>query len=167
MRVAVKDANIILDLYDIALLDTFLEIDFQFITSDFVKGEIKTPGAMEQLAEMAQSGMIEIISLEYEELNDLFLLKESNRALSITDCSVLYLAEKYDAIMLSGDRSLRNTAKDAGIEYHGILWVLDMLIETEKISHSEAMDKLNLLMSINSRLPVDECRKRLIRWNEK
>lgn len=41
MKVAIKDANIIFDLYEMDLLETFLSLDFDFITSDFVNRELK------------------------------------------------------------------------------------------------------------------------------
>jgi len=42
MKVAINDANIIFDLYEMNLLETCLGLDFDFITSDFVNSEIKT-----------------------------------------------------------------------------------------------------------------------------
>lgn len=81
------------------------------------------------------------------------------------DCSVIFLAEKYKAILLSGDRAIRITAKTIGIEYHGILWALDQLIEQNIITSKTAKDKLIYLMSINNRLPQKECQKRIDRWN--
>ncbi|MFP4369737.1 MAG: hypothetical protein ACLFR2_09170, partial [Candidatus Kapaibacterium sp.] len=80
------------------------------------------------------------------------------------DCSVIFLAEKYKAILLSGDKAIRTTAKTIGIEYHGILWALDQLIEQKIITSKTAKDKLKYLMSINNRLPQKECQKRIDQW---
>lgn len=41
MKVAIKDTNIIFDLFEIDLLETLLNLDYDFITSDFVNSEIK------------------------------------------------------------------------------------------------------------------------------
>lgn len=42
MKVAIKDANIIFDLFEMDLLEIFLSLDYNFITSDLVNSEIKT-----------------------------------------------------------------------------------------------------------------------------
>jgi predicted nucleic acid-binding protein len=80
------------------------------------------------------------------------------------DCSVIYLAQKHDAILLSGDKPVRLAAKSVGIEYHGVLWALDEMIKQSIIPKKTAKIKLQQLMLTNNRLPKSECKKRLERW---
>lgn len=108
--------------------------------------------------------MITVESLDYEQLSEAYNLKSEQPGLSVPDCSVIILAKKYDAIVLSGDRLLRNKAKEFGLEYHGILWILDTLVESNKITTIIAFQKLKELMYNNNRLPISECNKRLEKW---
>lgn len=77
------------------------------------------------------------------------------------------MAQKHNAIILTGDKALRNKAKQSCIEYHGILWILDILIKFNKITNNIAYNKLIELMKTNKRLPTSECNKRLEKWSNK
>lgn len=82
----------------------------------------------------------------------------------------MQLAEKIDAMVLSSDKAVRNCAKKKSIEYHGMLWIFDKLIETKKISANLASEKLqklihsNIVYQNNNEL-VTEMEKRLKIWN--
>lgn len=165
MKIAIKDANIIFDLFDMELLDEFLSLDYHFITSDFVQSEIKSPETKKKFSNLIKKKKIKIESLSFEELEEADKMKKYKSGLSMHDCSVIFLAEKYKAILLSGDKAIRSTAKIIGIEYHGILWALDKLIEQQIITSKAAKEKLTYLMSINNRLPQKECQKRIDRWS--
>jgi len=167
MTVAIKDANIIFDLYEMDLLETCLLLDFDFITSDFVNSEIKTETLKLIINDYKSKNLISIESLDAEQLTAAFQIRLEQPGLSIPDCSVIILAQKHNAIILSGDKALRNIAKLSGIEYHGILWILDTLIECNKITKETAFRKLKELMKTNKRLPVSECNKRFENWSNK
>jgi len=68
------------------------------------------------------------------------------------------------AILLTGDKPLRNAAAKNNTRVHGILWVMDQLVKKTIIDHKEAHAKMMLLMKVNNRLPIGECEKRLKRW---
>ena len=73
--------------------------------------------------------------------------------------------QKTKPLYLPGDNILRKYAESNQIEVHGILWVLDELINEEQISEKIAYLKLTQLMETNSRLPKNECEKRLKKWS--
>lgn len=167
MKVAIKDANIIFDLFEIELLETFLSLDFDFITSDLVNSEIKTVTLKLKINDCKTKKLISIESLNYKQLSEAYNIKLEQPGLSIPDCSVIILAQKHNAFILSGDKVLRNKAKELGLEYHGILWILDTLIDFNKISKNTACIKLKELMKTNKRLPLTDCNKRLEKWSNK
>lgn len=95
--------------------------------------------------------------------------KNYPRSLSESDCSVLYFAEKHNAILLSSDKVVRNTAKRRSIDYHGMLWVFDRLVESGLLIPKEASGKLQQLIKANivfqnNRELVAEMEKRLKAW---
>jgi len=67
---------------------------------------------------------------------------------------------------LTGDKNLRKAAVKEKITVYGILWVFDQLLVHKIITKEIAHEKLSNLISINSRLPKTECKKRLNLWRE-
>jgi predicted nucleic acid-binding protein len=92
------------------------------------------------------------------------LFNDSSNGLSLADCSAWALAEEKDATLLTGDNKLRKEAKKGDIDVHGILYVFDLLVKNMIINKNTAVEKLNLLMEQNPRLPMRECNKRLRLW---
>jgi rRNA-processing protein FCF1 len=89
--------------------------------------------------------------------------------LSETDKSVLYIANKLDACVLSSDKALRNCANNKGIEYHGMIWIFDKLVETSALTKKEAIKKLKQLIDTNfvfqnNKQLIAEMEKRLKLW---
>jgi predicted nucleic acid-binding protein len=164
MKIAIKDANIFFDLLEMDLIDEFLSLNYSFLTSDFVQSEIKSEKAKSKFESITKKGLIKIESLSFEEMTEAYKLKELKAGLSMPDCSVIYLAQKHDAILLSGDKPVRLAAKSVGLEYHGVLWALDEMIKQSIIPKKTAKIKLQQLMLTNNRLPKSECKKRLERW---
>jgi hypothetical protein len=71
------------------------------------------------------------------------------KSLSESDKTVIYLAEKLQAMLLSSDKIVRNFSKANAIEYHGMLWILDQLLLSEQITFRVAIQKLNDLITNN------------------
>jgi hypothetical protein len=92
------------------------------------------------------------------------------KSLSDTDKTVIYLAQKIKAILLSSDKAVRRFAKEQSIEYHGMLWILDQLVENELLKPKEASEKLRHLITENfiyqnNQEQLHEMDKRLKKWN--
>lgn len=93
------------------------------------------------------------------------------KSLSETDKSVLHVANKLNACVLSSDKTVRNCAKNKYIEYHGMIWIFDKLIEANILSKKDAADKLQQLVATNfifqnNKPLVDEIQKRLKLWQQ-
>lgn len=92
------------------------------------------------------------------------------KSLSETDKSVLYVANKRNACVLSSDKVLRNCAKNKQIEYHGMIWIFDELVKSNILTQTEAVIKLNKLVTSNyifrnNKQLEDEIEKRLKLWS--
>lgn len=161
----VNDANILIDLLKIDLLDSFFQLEHDFQVTDMAFAEIQEENAAD-LSTFLENGLLTRQGFAFEELLQIQFLEVENPALSIADCSCLYLSKKVSATLLTGDAALRRIAEQNNIAVHGILWVLDEIVAGGLISEKEAKDKLILLMGLNLRLPANECRKRLKYWNK-
>ena len=84
--------------------------------------------------------------------------------LSEQDWSALYYAQQLNALLLTGDKRLRNLAKQKGVNVCGVLWILDQLVDTSNLAKQEACRFLTELLLKNKRLPSAECDQRIKLW---
>lgn len=159
----VNDANILIDLLKIDLLDSFFQLEYDFHVTDMAFAEIQEENTAD-LSFFLETGLLTRQGFSFEELLQIQLLEVENSVLSIADCSCLYLSRKVTATLLTGDAALRRIAEQNDIPVRGILWVFDEMVDGGIISKQEARDKLFELMELNPRLPAKECQKRIKAW---
>ena len=159
----VNDANILIDLLKIDLLDSFFQLEYDFQVTDMAFAEIQEANAAD-LSFFLDNGLLTRQGFSFEELLQIQFFEVENPAISIADCSCLYLSRKVSATLLTGDAALRRVAEQNDIPVHGILWVFDEMVDGGIISKQEARDKLFELMELNPRLPAKECQKRIKAW---
>ncbi|HCN82767.1 MAG TPA: hypothetical protein DIT07_03985, partial [Sphingobacteriaceae bacterium] len=70
-------------------------------------------------------------------------------SLSENDKTVLYVASVIKATILSSDKAVRRQAKKQSIEYHGMFWIFDRLVDLSLITKVEAANKLKYMMTSN------------------
>jgi len=164
MKIAINDASILIDLSTINLLDPFLKLPFEMMTTDFIIEEIKDPRISEEVQACIKQKRLTVISSTLEEMNTIQEIAYRLPSLSYADCSVYFHSRRLNAILLTGDNRVRKEAISSGLEVHGILWVFDKLVAEMVITKRVAFNKLSELMIINTRLPRKECQKRLKKW---
>lgn len=165
MILLVNDAGILIDLLKADLIESFFGLGYECHVTDMVAAEVKEENAT-QLDNFFNTGRLIKKTFEFEELLQIQAMEIRHKALSIPDCSCLYLSQKLSATLLTGDAALRRIARQNNIRVHGLLWVFDELLRHRLISVIVACEKLERLISINPRLPMDECEKRLIKWRK-
>ncbi|MCX7028133.1 MAG: hypothetical protein NT061_11795 [Spirochaetes bacterium] len=164
MILLIHDANVLIDLISIDLLDLALSLPFRMATTDLVRREIEDPGQACALASCIERGRLGIINSTIQEMKAIADSMERCTRLSLADCSVLYHAAKVNGIVISGDGKLRKEAMARHMEVHGTPWILSQLVESSGVSISIAIEKLERLMEMNPRLPHKECQKLLDAW---
>jgi len=167
MKVVINDANILIDLVKLDLLDVFSKLNFELHTTDFVYEELneEQKGTLSSLLESGALNIIETIEVQdFQEINR--LLNQSN-GLSFEDCSVWYYSAKLSGILLSGDAKLRKKVRKNGVEVRGIIYVFDELIKQNLITFPKGIEKIEQLLQLNNRLPKTEIEKRIKSWNKK
>jgi predicted nucleic acid-binding protein len=167
VRVVVNDANILIDLIDVELLNVFFQLNYEMHMADSVINEFENEGDVKRLNTLIKKGKLKQHRFGPDAITEILEYRDRYSArLSFPDCCCIYLAINLSATLLTGDRPLTNAARENGITVHGTLWVFDQLINAELMNHKDACMKLLELMSINRRLPISECKKRLSRWNK-
>lgn len=150
MIIVVKDANIIIDIIDLGLYQSIFKLKFKFITSDIIVSEIKRNDQADIIKKMDK---LEIVKFDEQDLIQIINYSNKTKQLSFADCSVIYLSKKENAILLTGDKAVRNFAEGNGIKCHGILWLINQMVENDVITKEQAIQNLNELKYRNNRLP--------------
>lgn len=91
-------------------------------------------------------------------------LRKQYRHPSDADLYALWWAVNYRWGLLTGDWELRQAAKAQGLEVHGVLWILDQLVATERLCPLAAARALKKMLEGGARLPPEACQKRLQQW---
>jgi predicted nucleic acid-binding protein len=169
MRIAITDACIFIELHGLGLTERFFELPCEMHTTvDVINEVLEEQAAILHVFE--RQCKLSIYSIEETERQEILSLPFP-KALSENDKTVIFIAGKLDAIVLSSDRAVRNYAKNLGIECHGILWILDKLVECGIICALDAATKIERLMIENlfyhNNLGlIAEMRKRITVWKK-
>ena len=162
-RIAIQDANILIDLVKTGLFNHCLALHYQFTTTNIILDELYDE-QVELIQPHISSGKFVVIEILAEELVEIQKLSLEDTRLSEQDWSAVYYALQKEALLLSGDKRLRGLARSKGLTVHGIFWLLDQLLAIKILSSTEACSFLKQLMSENKRLPAGDCEKRIKKW---
>jgi predicted nucleic acid-binding protein len=155
----VVDANIWIDLDEGSLLASVFRLCFDWLAPDVIVRELSTTVRRE----LSACGLQEI-ELSPEQILEVARVAALYPALSDPDLFALALARSLKVGLLTGDRRLRDAADREGIAVHGLLWLLDQLVNRQITSPLEAAAALERMISRGARLPEVEVEQRLHRW---
>lgn len=167
MHIIINDANILIDIAKLDMVELFSKLNFSLYTTDFVINEIENPDQLKTIERLCNNKKMEIITTTSERLFYIYdIYNNQTKGLSVADCSVWYYSKQMNAILCTGDGNLRKQAKKDNIEVRGILYIFDELLRQDIISYHYATEKLEKLRKSNVRLPTEEIKKRLFLWKK-
>lgn len=167
MRIIVEDTNIIIDLFNVGLLQFCKKMDIVFHTTEFVIKEIKRPEQRSTLKGLISNEELKMVVFNIEEMLQLANLEEECRStnnLSTADCSVVLLAERLGCRLLTADQKLVHFAQSRGLETSGFLWLTDKMVEKGIVSPKDMVEYLNRYLETNKRAPEKEVNKRIAQY---
>jgi predicted nucleic acid-binding protein len=138
----------------------------EFAVPDVVLAELEG-GGEPQPANLIALGLkpVELTPSQVLEAVRLAAVHQATTNVSIADVFALALAKTTSAVLLTGDSHLRSVAEQEGVEVHGTLWVLDQLVEEQKlITAEEGAFALSRMKAAARRLPKSEVDARQLRW---
>lgn len=151
-EIVIYDANIFIDVIDMAIIDVLREADYRIHTTSLVTSEII---CAEQKA--ALSGL-QITVYRYDSIEqyaDLYTFKDSiqsQKNLSDSDFSVLKLALDKSAPLYTSDAQLRRVAKIHGVQVHGSIGLVLELNRSRLLTREEACEAIARLQKANTRI---------------
>lgn len=163
MQIVVTDANIFIDLLEVQAIAEFFALPFEICTTDFVYAEIVEEKHRELLEAFKRSKKLRVYSFTPEEMMQISTLQTQPSLKRIADRSVFWKAQELHAMMLTGDRSMRKVGEAAGLEVHGILWVVECLVRETIIAKETAIAFLHNLQTLNPWLPEKEVEETICR----
>ena len=161
--VYIADANILIDLLDLQLGELWTS-HFKCFTSVEVFNELVLEGSPDDHAWLFDPDSVEVRSLDEDKLSQAASIREAHPALSFPDCTVVVLARSESLIVLSGDGPMRKKAATLSIEVHGLLYVLDQLVQIGALPGKEAVQLCRRWQMINPRTPQKLCDKYCADW---
>jgi predicted nucleic acid-binding protein len=158
--ILVTDTNIWIDLNSGGILAEVFRLPYEFFTTDLSIQELITPD-WETLRELG----LQAHDLAPEDILELARLRQNHRHLSLVDLAALLLAKTLVASLVTGDRRLHELARARGLEVHGVLWLLDEMINYQTLTPEQAKTALRKMLNEGARLPGSECQKRFEIWS--
>jgi hypothetical protein len=159
--VLVTDTNIWIDLDHGGLLELMFQLPYQICTADFARVEIRSV----DIAILERYGLI-FQELGKELIAELFRLRQHKAAMAIADLAAFLLAREQGAVLVTGDRNLVRFAIDAGVDVHGLLWLMDEMIRLGVLEPGKGADSLKIILEYGARLPAEECIQRIRVWSK-
>ena len=155
----VVDTSVIIDLHVGQILTLFFKLPYNFVTADAILAELLEP----------EGQLLIEFGLQQEELSGTQILKVMQltaiyRQPSVNDLFALVLSKELQIPLLTNDKNLRRAAIQEGVAIHGTLWILDEMVRLAVVSKQQAAHALIMMRERSSRLPQDECDKRLSEW---
>jgi len=140
---AVCDAEFLIFLSKLSLLDKFLELYDVYITN-IVKDEVLVEGkpGYQELLEAINKGKIKIKKVEENEFFELMITSGIDEG----EASAIILAKKINAIFFSDDKRARKTAEKLGIKISGLIGFIQKLCKNNLISKKDMEYYLNRLI---------------------
>ena len=169
-KIVVNDTNVFIDLFNVGLLEGFFSLPWEVHTTEFVLLELTREGQRDSVSQYEDNGLLHIPVFDgsvMSEIVELYLQHMSKTNVSLTDCTVWYYAKRNSYTLLTGDRKLRNASLNDGVEVHGVIYVIDQLVEEGILAKRIAISKLKQLGKSNQRLPKDEIVKRIRLWEKR
>lgn len=164
MKIVINDANILIDLAKLELLEVFSKLHFDLHTTDFIIEELNDE-QHEPVSKLIKIGKLKVIETEDAiDFQGIINILDNCSGLSFEDCSVWYYSKKMAGALLTGDGKLRKQATKEGIEVRGIIFIFDELLKQGLISFILAINKIEDLSILNNRLPQKEIEKRIESW---
>ena len=158
MKILVSDTSVLIDLDRGALVESTFRLPFEFTVPDLLyERELREHGG----PEFVRMGL-RVEELDGDEVALAFGYLRKRRALSLPDSFALALAKTNAWTLLSGDRELRELAEEEEVQCHGVLWLLDQMLEHSVMNQDDLRVGLGKIAAHpRCRLPKSEIRKRL------
>ena len=160
-RVCVSDTSVLIDLDRGSLMEAVFGLPLELVVPDLLfERELRGHGG----DDLVRRGL-RVAELDGKGVARALGYRDREPSLSLVDSFALALVVENRWTLLTGDRVLRHLASAEGVDCHGLLWVLDQMIEATVVDQRTLYSGLKAIGDHpRCRLPRAEVNKRLQRW---
>lgn len=161
MIILVSDTSVLIDLERGGLLEPAFSCGLTMVVPDLLYArelEAENGPLLRKLG-------LGVVALNPDEVNFAQQLRTQQPGLSLPDCFALSCARRRDHALVSGDKLLRTEAQAKHCVVYGLLWILDQMEVSGKVSTATLHEGLSRIWNHpRRRLPKNEVAARLQRW---
>ena len=150
--ILLSDANVLMDLGHVRGLNALAHLA-PIEVLDVVLQECHHHSQPNLVSEIHAAGIKEIKS-QLVWLNS--IPPDVSRRLSLPDRLNFYYAQTFSRTLLTNERQLRQTCQQRNVAVHGTLWIIGEVHAQQIVPAHELCDWLNVLVTLDRRLPAPE-----------
>lgn len=158
MLLIISDASVLIDIECGELTSVMFSLVWRFAVPDTLFEE----ELVERHGHLLRFGLI-CKTMSGEMVAEAYGLHQKYIKPSVNDMLALTLAKSEGCQLLTGDKALRDAAKELNVEVHGTIWLVDQMLQSEKITVEVARISFQRMKEAGSRLPWGEVEKILNR----
>lgn len=151
MLLLISDSCVLIDIEEGYLTSSLFSLPYQFAVPDTLFAE-ELSG---QHGDLLKLGLI-TKTLRGELIGEAYNLRQQYNKPSLNDLLALILAADEHAILLTGDKALRQVASKYNVEVHGTIWLVEQMIIEKLITAEVAKIAFSRMKQSGSRLPWKE-----------
>lgn len=161
MVILVSDTSVLIDLERGGLLEAVFSSGMSFAVPDLLYArELES-----DLGPYLRTLGLGVVSLTPDEVALAQRINSEHRRLSLPDCFALSCATRNGYRLVTGDGLLRKEGSRRLGEVYGLLWLLDQVYASGKVSPSALVNGLKAISEHRkARLPTEEVVRRLTEW---
>jgi hypothetical protein len=161
MPVFVSDSSVLIDLERGGLMESAFSCAISMLVPDLLyENELRDSNGP-----YLKGLGLGVTALSPDEVSSAQDLQTHRPALSLEDCFALICAARNDHCLLAGDGPLRKEAASRKVICRGLLWLLDEMLASGKVSKTLLCEGLNKISQHpRCRLPRNEVTARLNAW---
>lgn len=162
MIILVSDTSVLIDLERGGLLEPAFSCGLTMVVPDLLYArelEAENGPLLRKLG-------LGVVALNPDEVNFAQQLRTQQPGLSLPDCFALSCARRQNHALVSGDKLLRTEAQAKHCVVYGLLWILDQMEASRKVSTATLHEGLTRIWNHpRRRLPKSDVTARLQRWS--
>ncbi|TAK76439.1 MAG: DUF3368 domain-containing protein [Gammaproteobacteria bacterium] len=154
MLLIISDASVLIDIECGELTSAMFSLSWQFAVPDTLFDEELS----ERHGHLSRFGLVSK-TMSGDLVAEAYGLHQKYMKPSINDMLALTLAKHEGCQLLTGDKALRDAAKELNVEVHGTIWLVEQMLKDEKITVDVARISFQRMKESGSRLPWIEVEK--------
>lgn len=154
MFLVVSDASVLIDIEHGNLTKAMFSLPWKFVVPDVLFEEELS----DRHGHLLEFGL-RTLTMNADLVMEAYNLRQKFAKPSVNDLLALALARHENCQLLTGDKALREVAAVFNVEVHGTIWLVEQMINMERVAVDVAFAGFERMKKTGSRLPWGEVEK--------